>query len=136
MRREEDEADITTLPVSKRGRTVLLGNELDEKVQAYLRRVRDGGGVVSARIAIAAARGILLSTDKLKLLECGGHIQLNNTWAYSLLNRMKFVKRKATTAKSQYTLENFAELKQRFLQDVVATVSMEEIPPELVLNWD
>ena len=105
-------------------------------MQAYLRRVRDGGGVVSARIAIAAARGILLSTDKLKLLECGGHIQLNNTWAYSLLNRMKFVKRKATTAKSKYTLENFAQLKQRFLQDVVATVSMEEIPPELVPNWD
>ena len=34
------------------------------------------------------------------------------------------------------TGENFAELKQRFLDDVVATVSMEEIPPELILNWD
>ena len=102
----------------------------------YLKRVRDGGGVVSATIAIAAAKGILLSTDKMKLLEYGGHIQLNTTWAYSLLERMNFVKRKATEAKSKHTVENFAELKQCFLDDVVATVSMEEIPPELILNWD
>ena len=135
-RRAEDEGDVTVLPVNKRGRPVLLGEELDQKVQAYLRRVRDGGGVVSSRIAIAAARGILLSTDKLKLLEYGGHIQLNSTWAYSLLNRMNFVKRKATTAKSKHTLDNFDELKQSFLDDVSDTVSMEEIPPEMILNWD
>ena len=78
-RRAEDEGDVTLLPVKKRGRPVLLGDELDQKVQAYLRRVRDGGGVVSSRIVLAAARGILLSTDKLKLLEYGGHVQLNST---------------------------------------------------------
>ena len=107
-RRAEDEGDITVLPVNKRGRPVLLCDELDHKVQAYLKGVRDVGGVVSARIAIAAAKGILLSTDKMKLLEYGGHIQLNTTWVYSLLERMNFVKRKATTAKRKHTVENFA----------------------------
>ena len=49
---------------------------------------------------------------------------------------MKFVQRKVTTAKSKHTIVDFAWLKEEFLQDVVATVEMEEIPPELILNWD
>ena len=49
---------------------------------------------------------------------------------------MKFVQRKVTTAKSTHAIENFAELKQQILEDVVATVCMEGIPPELILSWD
>ena len=49
---------------------------------------------------------------------------------------MKFVRRKATTAKSKHTPKDFASLKESFLDDVVATVTMEEIPMELILNWD
>ena len=37
---------------------------------------------------------------------------------------MNFVKRKATTAKSEHAPED------------VGVVEMEEIPPELILNWD
>ena len=68
--------------------------------------------------------------------EYGGHVDLNRYWALSLLSRMNFVQRKATTAKSKYSVENFAEKKREFLDDLVATVQMENIPPELVLNWD
>lgn len=49
---------------------------------------------------------------------------------------MKFVKRKATTAISKQTAANFANPKLSFLEDVVTTVEMEEIPPELIMNWD
>ena len=56
--------DVTILPEKKRGRSVLLGRELDSKVQLYLRKVREGGGVVSARIAMAAAKGIIMSCDR------------------------------------------------------------------------
>lgn len=49
---------------------------------------------------------------------------------------MNFVRRKATTSKSKYTLADFAELKKSFLQSVVETVTMEEISPQLVLNWN
>ena len=41
-----------------------------------------------------------------------------------------------TTAKSKHTVEDFDRLKEEFLNDVVATVEIEEIPPELILNWD
>ena len=132
----EDGGDITALPLKKRGRRVLLGQELDMKVQMYLKKVRDGGGAVSARIAMAATRGILLKCDRTKLAEFGGPVQLNRYWAHSLLKRMKFVQRKATTARSKHTIANFNELKESFLTDVVTTVTMEEIPPDLILNWD
>ena len=49
---------------------------------------------------------------------------------------MKFVQRKATTSKSKYTPENFSAVKKSFLEDVVTTVDMEGIPPELIMNWD
>ena len=135
-RKQDDEGDVKSLPVRKRGRSVLLGEDLDMKVQAYLKKVRDEGGVVSARIAMAAARGLLLSCSKSLLAEFGGPVDLNRHWAYSLLRRMKFVKRKATTSKSKHTVTNFEQLKKSFLDEVVTTVLMEEIPPELVMNWD
>ena len=49
---------------------------------------------------------------------------------------MNFVKRKASTAKSKHAPEDFARLKKAFLDEVVAVVEMENIPPELILIWD
>ena len=60
-RKRHNEDDLSSLPVKKRGRSLLLGKDLDTKVQMYLKNVRERGGVVTARIAIAAARRILLS---------------------------------------------------------------------------
>lgn len=76
---------------------------MDRKVQLYLKKAR-GGGVVSARIAMAAARGIVLTCDRSMLVEFEGHVELSRPWAYSSLNRMNFVQRKVTTAKSKYTI--------------------------------
>lgn len=91
---------------------------------------------VSSQIVIGAARGIVATLNKEKLKEFGGHIDLNRHWALQLLHRMNFVQRKATTAKGKYSIENFAEKKAEFLDDLVTTVQMEDVPPELVLNWD
>ena len=113
----------------KRGRPLLLGEELDTKV-------REGGGIVTARIAMGAACGILRSSDRFRLAEFGGPVELNPHWAYRLLDRMHFVRKKATTAKSKYILDSIADVKKSFLADAVNTVSMEDIPLELILNWD
>ena len=48
------------------------------------------------------------------LAEFGGHFGLGRSWAYGLLDRMKFVRRKATTAKSKFTSTDFAQLKGHF----------------------
>ncbi len=85
---------------------------------------------------MAAARGSLLKCDLSMLAEFGGTIELNRHRAHSLLKRMKFVQRKATTFKSKHTANNFTQLKKAFLDDIITAVTMEEIPPELTLSWD
>ena len=128
--------ELADLPAKKRGRKLLIGENLDLKVQLYLRKVREGGGAVSARIAVAAARGILRKCNRSMLAENGGPIHLTRYWAHSLLKRMDFVQRKATTSLRKLTMTNFKECKRSFLNDVATTIAMEEIPGELVLNWD
>lgn len=92
--RAGEDTDIKQLQ-GKMGRPVLLGNRLDHQVQVYLQRVHESGGTVTARIAVAAARGILLATDRSKMVEFGGYIQLDRHWAYSLFKRMNYVQWKA-----------------------------------------
>ena len=45
------------------------------------------------------------------------------------------MKRKATT-KGKVAVETFETIKASFLDDVYATVVMEDIPQELIINWD
>ena len=49
---------------------------------------------------------------------------------------MNFVQENSTTDKSKETEIVFSENKLSFLDGMVATVAMEEIPPELILNRD
>ena len=113
-----------------------VSNYVDQKLQQYLTTLRGNGGIVSAWVAMAAANGLLLALNRGALAEYGGHIKITRHWACSLFHRMKFVQRKVTTLQSKYIATNFAEVKQKFLDDVVETVEMEEVCPELILNWD
>lgn len=126
-----ENAVLSSLPERKRGRSKLIGDDIDQQVQLYIRSVREGGGNISARVVTGAAQGILEYYGKEDLAKL-----INRHWTYSLLKRMNFVQRKVTTSKSKYTLAYFAELKNSFLQSIVETVTMEEISPQLVLNWD
>ena len=119
----------------KRGRPLLLG-DIDKRVQAYLKKVRDTGGVINSRIIMSAARGLVLYYNPSLLKEKGGHVEFSQNWALSLLERMQYIKRKGSTAKSKQTVSNFMDLKRSFLNEVATTVTMEDIPMELVLNWD
>jgi hypothetical protein len=49
-------ADITELQPRKRGRPVLLGEELDQKVQTIINEVRNKGGNVNSRIVRALGK--------------------------------------------------------------------------------
>ena len=99
-----EEGEIAMLPPKKRGRQVLLDEESDIKVQMYLKYVREGGVVVSARIVLAAARGFLLMYDRSMLAEYGRHVELKVDWAYSLLHQMKCALRKVKAAKSKHAV--------------------------------
>jgi len=70
------------------------------------------------------------------LLSCNdGGINLTTDWAKSLMTRMGFVKRKACS-KAKVDVSQFQKLKDEFLLEIKNIVSMDEIPAELVINFD
>lgn len=126
---------ITTLPTRRRGRPLLL-NDLDGKVQVYIEKVRSKGGSISSRTAIVVARALLMKYDRSSLEEFGGPVSLKMSWAHSLFKRMNYVQRKATTSQPKLSGQDFDKLKEDFLNDIATTVLMEEIPAELIMNFD
>ena len=136
LKKVGSEEEITQLAKKRRGRPLALGN-LDEKVQQYIRALRKAGTPVNARVVVAAAEGIVTATDRTLLFENGGHIKLSLDWAYSLLKRMGYVKRKATTkTRTALTQEEFAAVKKQYLWQIKKAVKDGKIPPDLVINWD
>ena len=49
---------------------------------------------------------------------------------------MNYVQRKGTTSKRKRSGKDFEKLKAEFLDEIKSIVTMEEIPAELVMNWD
>lgn len=46
------------MPTKKRGRLLLIGNDLDAQVQLYLNELRKRGGVVNTEATIAVGKGM------------------------------------------------------------------------------
>ena len=134
-RRHDEDSEVRELLSKKRRRPLLLGEELEKQVKTYLIALCTNGAVVNTAITIACAHGIVISKDANLLSTNGGHINLSKHWAKSFLQRMGFVKRKGTT-KAKITVENFDSIKQQFLLDIKNVVQMDEIPFQLVINWD
>ena len=105
------------------------------QVRAYLTALRANGAVVNTAIAIECAEGIVKSKDSRLLASNGGHIVLSKHWGTHVLARMGFVKRRVST-KAKIEIENFEKVKAQFLLDIKVVCEMEEIPFDLVINWD
>ena len=54
---------IKELPEKKRGRLLLLGDELDKQVKSYIRYLRERGAVVNTAIVLGVAQGIVRNHD-------------------------------------------------------------------------
>ena len=46
------------------------------------------------------------------------------------------MKRRGSISKGKTTVEHFHQLRREFLDQVMTTVAMKDIPPKLILNWD
>ena len=135
-KRKLDFTEIDEIQSKKRGRPLLLGCELDQKVQHYIKTLRENGAVINTAIVLAAAHGIVASTDKSLLTENGGSISFGKNWAKSLLSRMNMVKRKGSTSCKADKIDNFDELKTDFLCKIEDVVSEYDIPSDMIINWD
>ena len=127
--------EIEELPQKRRGRPLLLGEQLEDEVKSFIKVASEKGTIVNTHTVIATARGVVISHDANLLFENGGYIEITKSWAQRLLERMNLVKRKGTTA-VKVLPSNFEKLKKQFLSDVCSTVVMEDIPEELIVNWD
>ena len=127
------------LPEAKRGQPLLLEDTLDSEVKSYVRSIREGGGLVTTEITMAAERAIVrkynpgLITNELTGEE--GPVKIISNWAKSSLYCMKFVKRRGSTT-TKYLVDDFEAIKKQFLADFIMVKQLLEIPDDLVLNWD
>ena len=131
----EELKQIQELPRKKTGRPLLIGEELDGQVQEYVRHARKRGLAINTSVVIATGCGMVMNRDANQLSDNGGGIKLTDEWAKNLLKRMGFVKRKACS-KAKVNPEQFEKLKEEFLLEIKNIVTMDEIPPELILNFD
>ena len=109
--------------------------KMDGQVQEYVIHVRKRGLVINTSVVIAAGRGMVMNRDANQLSDNGGGIKLTDEWAKNLLKRMGFVKCKACS-KAKVNPEQFEKLKEEFLLEIKNIVTMDEIPHELILNFD
>ena len=88
---------VKELPNKKLGRPLMLGEDLDKQVRAYLAALQENGAVVNTAITIASAKGVVKCFNS-NLLDCNrGHISLTKHWVKYLMERMGFVKRREST---------------------------------------
>lgn len=132
---EDSVLPVISLPAKTLGRPLLLGKDLDSKVQDYIRTLRAAGGVINHHICVATARGIIQGHNRMLLAENGGHIELSRGWALSLMERMHFVKRRGCS-KCKMDVVDLKGRTETYLSQVQACVEMESIPDYLVINWD
>ena len=67
--------------------------------------------------------------------EGGIKVKLMDDWAKSLLKRMGYVKWKACS-KAKVDVKRYDQLTDEFLLEIKVIVNMDEIPPELIINFD
>lgn len=135
LKNGKDPVPIESLPTKKVGRPLLLGSDFDGKVQEYIRTLRAAGGVVNHHVCIATARGIVQGYNRMLLAENGGHIDLTRGWALSLMERMKFVKRRGSS-KCKMDVVDLQGKTDVYISQINACIEMESIPKQLVINWD
>ena len=88
---------ITKLESEKGGPPFLLDKELESQLQEYVNALRDNKGVVNSVIEMVAVEGISNGEDRYLVKQNGGYIVCIKSWAKSFLDRMDFVKRRAST---------------------------------------
>ena len=117
------------------GHPLLLGEEMDVQVRAYISELHANGCPVNTAIVIATGQGIVKDYDSNLLSENGGHLTLTKDWAKYLLKKLSFVKRRSSSA-AKVSVNNLNQLKSQFIFDIQSIVEMEEIPSDIIINWD
>ena len=76
LHRKKYEQGLTSSTKVKRGRPLLLGSEIDEKVMKYVHAIRKKGGIVNTVVGITIAQALIVKSDdkNLKVLDLEKHL--------------------------------------------------------------
>ena len=125
------DATITAIPSDTRGRPPIL-RDLDSKLISLLQSIRSRGGVVNLCVVKATVLA-LVDCNKTPYLR---EFEPTVTWVKSIYRRCNFTRRAGTTTRPPVPGGMFEKCKLSFLTDIYKLMTVNKIPPELVLNVD
>lgn len=96
-KRKHEVPEVKELSPKKQGHPLLLGAELDARVQLYIKEMQKNRVVINTCVVMAAAEGIVMHHDANLLAKNEGPIVITKHWVRALLTRMCFVKRRGNT---------------------------------------
>ena len=127
-RRDQPFQEICVQP---RGRPKLLG-PLDELVQDYVKAQGNRGATISRNLVNCVAK-VMISRHK----DVVGDLDIeSSSYAQSLLRRMGYKRRVATTAKLEIPSGALREAELLYHYDIVQKIEAHKIPAELVIAFD
>ena len=119
-------SEVTKSPKSSLGRPLMIGKLLQKQVHEIFSHI-------SQKKAKATAKALTERSDLEHLKELDLE---NSSWTKSLLKRMDFVKRAATTGRSNITKGAKKEAEILFLHQVNDLAEENNIPTSLIMNSD
>ena len=120
------------LELLRRGRPLMVGPIIDEKVKSFLTALFMKGGHISCRIAVSTALVLLSRSDDESLK----NVVVTESWGRSFLSRIGFRRRAATTSKVEIPESTKKEAGIQYHYRITNIVKKHNIPPSLVLNSD
>ena len=127
-------ANIAPRVGKPRGRPLLLEEELDTKIRSMLSSLRLAG----AGINIHVVRGVLNGLIRANPIKFGKYVnfKVTRSWTRSLYQRMNFSRRAVTTSRPIITRSLWAEVRSRYLFEIIDNALKYSIPDELIINVD
>ena len=127
-------ATVTELPLMKMGRPLNLPLEIDNKLQRFLIKVREAGGVINVQVI----NGVVMGLVQANLSKYGYLLNFEPTrgWRQSLYRRLRFTKRRSTTSRPPVSTLAYSEAKLRYHQRIKLVVRLYSIPEPLIVTID
>ena len=118
----------------RRGRPLLLPEELDTKLHKFITSTRTAGETINKHVIYGILMGLIKSD--LSCVGCYLDFAITNGWLQSLYRWMGFTRRIVTTSRPAITKVAWLEVKSKFLHDIVSSIVENEIPDKLMINVD
>ena len=109
--------EVVEFPVKKKGRPLLLPEEIEELTKKFVQNLRHCGSPVSSSVVVAAAKGIVLHKARSLLKENGGSFELKKSWDFSFLSCHGYVKCNGTRTSCKVP-DDFDPIKSQYLENI------------------